>query len=110
MQAKRDRTGVAGMTKRKRPSLNQRPQQKLVEPETPPVSEEDRIPVYRRCPCCWGARKGVGVAYSKQGRKRYYKCKRTLVPDAPPCAHTWTAIVTTSVVSIEHQDIDFDTR
>lgn len=70
---------------------------------------EERIEVYRQCPLCWERCKGVGVSYSKQGCTRYYKCKRTLT-DEPPCGFTWSAVVRTEVIRVEHRIVTLDER
>jgi len=81
------------------------------QPELPKTEvDPESIPVHRRCPLCWGRSKGVGIAYSTQGFTRYYKCKRTLSPDHPPCGFTWSAIVKLDVLRVEHRDIDLETR
>lgn len=72
-------------------------------------AQPESIPVYRRCPICWGRRQGVGIAYSTQGMRRYYKCSRTQT-DMPPCGHTWTAVVDLSVVRIESRTVEISTR
>ena len=67
----------------------------------------EHIEEHRRCPICWERCKGIGLVYSTQGRKRYYKCKRTQ-SDMPPCGHTWTATV--QVVRVEHRVVDIEGR
>ena len=112
---KRDRTGGSG--------LNNRHQVQAVELKTVAavVARVDQpaeidaeetaanIPQYRRCPLCWDGRKGYGVAYSKQGNRRFYKCRKTLT-DQAACGHTWTAIVQLTVVRIEHREVEVDER
>lgn len=60
------------------------------------------VPDFRRCPLCWGGRRGVGNVYSTHGRTRYYKCNC--------CGHTWTAIVKMEAVRIEHRIVTINTR
>lgn len=81
------------------------------EPSTAVVtfSELENIPQYRQCPLCWERARGVGVSYSKQGCTRYYKCKRTLTDDAP-CGFTWSAIVRTEIVRVEHRIVTLEER
>lgn len=67
----------------------------------------ESIPKYRQCPLCWDRCKGVGVAYSKSGRTRYYKCKRSLT-DFPPCGHTWSATVISEVTQIDNRTVTLD--
>lgn len=67
------------------------------------------IEEYRRCPVCWNGSGGYGVAYSTQGRTRYYKCCRS--ESGTPCGHTWTVQVQLEVVRIEHHRVtDVKTR
>ena len=68
----------------------------------------EAVPVYRRCPICWGARHGVGTAYSTQGNTRYYKC--TSNTDGPGCGHTWSALVRLEVVKIESRTVELSER
>lgn len=67
------------------------------------------VPFYRRCPLCWDRCKGVGVSYSTQGNRRYYRCKRTLTEE-PACGHTWTAIVKLEVLRVEHRTVEIAER
>lgn len=72
------------------------------------------IQKHRRCPVCFGERKGTGQQYAwnrVSGRmtKLYYRCNQ--------CGHTWVAevIKTTNIVSndveVDHNDIeDIETR
>ena len=70
---------------------------------------EQTIGKHRQCPLCWDRCKGVGLAYSTQGNRRYYKCKKTLT-DHPPCGHSWTAIVQLEVIRVEHRVVSFEER
>lgn len=74
-----------------------------------PLTEES-IGHHRRCPICWGARRGYGVCYSNQRGVRYYKCIRTLNDQQSPCGHTWTATVQLIVHRIEHRVVDIDSQ
>lgn len=76
------------------------------DPMTIELGESD-VPLHRRCPLCWEGNKGIGKAYSKQGRTRYYKCARTL-RGAPPCGFTWTATVKIEVTKVEHRIVELD--
>lgn len=73
------------------------------------VDQSQQIEWFRRCPICWGRCKGVGLAYSKNGSTRYYKCSRTLTEEAP-CGHTWTAIVRSEVIRVDHRIVTLETR
>ena len=77
----------------------------------PPVVPEERkriIEEYRQCPLCWSGSGGYGLAYSTQGRTRYYKCGKTTKPETGPCGHTWTATVTLEAIKIEHRIVRLD--
>lgn len=105
------------MTKRRQETRNQIPQKPPIVHSVAPISVvekidepmEERIEIHRRCPLCWEKARGVGVSYSKQGCTRYYKCKRTLTDDAP-CGFTWSAIVRTEIVRVEHRIVTLEER
>lgn len=69
----------------------------------------EAIEWYRQCPLCWGRCQGVGIAYSTQGSRRYYRCARSL-GELPPCGHTWTAIVDLEVIRVEHRTVTISQR
>ncbi len=113
--AKRDRTGGSGLNNRHQmQAVESRPVAAVVARVEQPATVEavesaENMPVYRRCPLCWEGRKGYGVSYSKQGNRRFYKCKKTL-SDQSPCGHTWTAIVQLSVLRIESREVEIESR
>jgi hypothetical protein len=74
------------------------------------VDKSESIPEYRRCPVCWGARRGYGVAYCTRESRTYYKCIKTAVADGAPCGHTWTADVVVGGVFIESRTVSISTR
>lgn len=98
----------------------QQNQTKPPEPTPAEAQAESHVPAHRRCPSCWGRRKGYGVAYSTQGnpgfeewpthtRTRYYKCKQAL-SELGPCGYTWSVTVKTEVVRVTHHTVELNTR
>lgn len=122
MPVMQGRTGEAGMSKRHQVKpVEQKQVAQPSAPKTKSVTEPDLsiglasapspkdVEWFRRCPLCWGRCKGVGKAYSKNGCTRYYRCAKTLTDEAP-CGHTWSAIVRTEVVRVEHRVVSLDER
>ncbi len=66
----------------------------------------EKVEERRRCPRCWGARKGIGSAYSTNGRTRYYKCIQSLLEDEDGCGMTWNHVFKTSVVMLDDATIE----
>lgn len=59
---------------------------------------EETIPRCRRCPSCWGNRKGWGVQYGRTKIIAYYRCRL--------CGHTWTADVPpNAVIQASYHDL-----
>jgi len=75
--------------------------------ELPKPDKAESTPKHRRCPICWERCKGVGVQYSMDGDKKYYKCIKTLTEE-PPCGHHWSAVVRLEVIAIEHRRVTLD--
>lgn len=67
---------------------------------TPPAAGE--VEACRQCPVCYQGYRGVGTAYSTQGRKRYYKCGA--------CGHTWTHVLPPETVQVDHRTALVDFR
>ncbi len=64
---------------------------------------------HRRCPLCWNRCQGYGTSYSTAPNGRtYYKCKQTLSTDHPPCAHTWSVVVSLHSVTVQHRTVRLD--
>lgn len=57
------------------------------------AATEALIPAHRRCPLCWGGRRGYGVAYSSGPKVTYYRCRRHVdaagEKQGGGCGHTW---------------------
>jgi hypothetical protein len=63
------------------------------QPDTQPRPlDPEKVPEHRRCPWCWGMRRGLGRSYSVRGARTYYRCKYSL-NDQFPCGRTWTSDV-----------------
>lgn len=106
-----------GMSKRQQqpqPQQNtkKQPAAATVQPliEVPAETARSRtIEDYRHCPLCWEGNGGYGVAYSTNGRTRYYKCCKTAKEGSPgPCGHTWTALVKLEVIRVEHRVVQIE--
>lgn len=101
-----------GMSKRHQQNATP-PQAKISAAKPATVAKEQPAPqreieAYRRCPICWQGNGGYGLAYSTQGRTRYYKCSKTNKDNSLPCGHTWTALVTLESIRIEHRVVKID--
>lgn len=68
-----------------------------------PVAKKQRqVEAHRHCPSCFNGMGGIGNAYTKVGRKTYYKCGS--------CGHTWTAIISHETVTVTRRTVELDTR
>lgn len=90
------------MSKKKQEAEKPKPVEAPQEPAARIIEE------HRHCPLCWGGNGGYGVAYSTQGRTRYYKCCKTNNPETGPCGHTWTAVVKLEVIKVEHRVVNVE--
>lgn len=93
------------------------PQEHVVRVEHEPVAEKQdaqaaiEIEAYRRCPLCWGERGGYGIASSTQGRRRFYKCKKSTKPEWGGCGFNWHCVIEPAqVVNISAQNVDLAAR
>lgn len=104
MQARHDQTGGGGMNRRLQRQTSAQPPS-IALPATTQGEEIDR---HRQCPLCWNGRGGYGLAYSTQGKTRYYRCAKTRNPDSHPCGHTWTVRVELETIVIQHRIVRLD--
>ena len=111
MQARHEATGGLGLnksSKQRPPAATAQPQQQRPAVELPPTTQGEEIEVHRRCPICWEGRGGYGLAYSTQGKTRYYRCCKSAKPGLGPCGHTWTVRVQLETIVIQHRVVSLD--
>lgn len=119
-QQQHEETALPGVAADSVPSPTPNPQS-----PNPGSDAEAAIPLHRRCPVCWGGRRGVGLVYKTADpmcvegieeyppnvKRRYYKCARTLRPnETGPCGHTWVVEVRVEVTAVEHRHVDVKNR